>query len=249
MLKKNTIGFAVIPNNILKDNRLSMKARFLWAFINDKPEGWDFSARRMGQELGTGEKAVKSGLKELQECGYLSFEAKMDENGKFNGQEYILTDQLTNDTVAEGTDPGGTADGTPQNGTLRNGGGQNQKEEVSPKKSDVKVVKHKKNNKKNNVDSRETYNLDWTRRVRDGDEDVSDIAQFYEVNESFIRDVADDLFNYVESTGRTYKNHKATLRNWIKRQKSKPKRHQSPPNNNGPLVLEETNIDDLKPDV
>ena len=123
MLKKSTIGFAVIPNTILKDNRLSMKARFLWAFINDKPEGWDFSAKRIAEELGTGEKSVKTGMKELQECGYLSFEAKMDKAGRFSGQNYILTDGIEEHPQTDASN-----NGAPQIGGVSIGGGQNQTE-------------------------------------------------------------------------------------------------------------------------
>ena len=80
--------------------------------------------------------------------------------------------------------------------------------------------------KKKNVDN---FDLNWVRRVRDGKEDVSDIVESYKVEDERIREIADELVNYVESTGKAYENHKATLRNWIRRKKSGDSTHKKNP--------------------
>jgi hypothetical protein len=80
--------------------------------------------------------------------------------------------------------------------------------------------------KKKNVDN---FDLNWVKRVQDGEEDVSDLEESYEVEDDRIREIADELVNYVESTGKAYKNHKATLRNWIRRKKRGDSAHKKNP--------------------
>lgn len=48
-------------------------------------------------------------------------------------------------------------------------------------------------------------------------EDVLDVANDYQTTEAFVRSKLDDLQNYCNSKGKTYKDYKATLRNWVKR--------------------------------
>ena len=54
------------------DDRLSLKAKGLWAYMKSKPGNWDFSAKRIAMESRDETKSVQRGMKELEECGYLS---------------------------------------------------------------------------------------------------------------------------------------------------------------------------------
>lgn len=49
------------------------------------------------------------------------------------------------------------------------------------------------------------------------EEDVAEIANQYQVNPSAVWSKVDDIKNYCESKGVKYKDYKATLRNWVKR--------------------------------
>lgn len=64
-------NFAQIHNAALADGRLSFKARGILAFLLSRPPGWKTSAERLAKSGIDGERAVKSGLKELEAHGYL----------------------------------------------------------------------------------------------------------------------------------------------------------------------------------
>lgn len=64
-------NFAQIHNAALADGRLSFKARGILAFLLSRPPGWKTSAERLARSGPDGERAVKSGLKELEALGYL----------------------------------------------------------------------------------------------------------------------------------------------------------------------------------
>ena len=64
-------NFAQIHNAALADGRLSFKARGILAFLLSRPPGWKTSAERLARSGTDGERAVKSGLKELEALGYL----------------------------------------------------------------------------------------------------------------------------------------------------------------------------------
>lgn len=64
-------GFTQVPNWILNDPELSLKAKALWAFLASKPTGWNFSAERIAAQNQDGKEAIGSGLRELERAGLL----------------------------------------------------------------------------------------------------------------------------------------------------------------------------------
>lgn len=68
---KLEVPFTQIANSVLNDKRLSLKAKGLFSYLYSKPDGWDFSSKRIALQSTDGEASVLSGLKELEECGYL----------------------------------------------------------------------------------------------------------------------------------------------------------------------------------
>jgi hypothetical protein len=82
--------FATIHNSVAQSNRLSLKAKGLYVYIQSKPDDWDFSAERISKEVKEGIRAVKSGLKELENVGLLKRIPKKEQNGKWAGYDYIL---------------------------------------------------------------------------------------------------------------------------------------------------------------
>jgi hypothetical protein len=69
--RKNEVPFVQISNHILYMEGLSFKAKGLFAYIQAKPDVWSFNYKRIAYETGTGEKAILSGLKELEEHALL----------------------------------------------------------------------------------------------------------------------------------------------------------------------------------
>ena len=71
ILKKPYIGFTQVLNELLNDERISFKAKGLYAFLMSKPDGWDFETRRISKQSRDGVESVSSGLRELEKFGYL----------------------------------------------------------------------------------------------------------------------------------------------------------------------------------
>jgi hypothetical protein len=82
--------FATIHNSVAQSNKLSLKAKGLYVYIQSKPDDWDFSAERISKEIKEGIRAVKSGLKELENVDLLKRIPKKEQNGKWAGYDYIL---------------------------------------------------------------------------------------------------------------------------------------------------------------
>lgn len=85
-------NFAQIHNAALADGRLSFKARGILAFLLSRPPGWHTSAERLAKSGIDGERAVKSGLKELEEHGYLQRSRRHAPDGTWI-HEQVITDQ------------------------------------------------------------------------------------------------------------------------------------------------------------
>lgn len=84
-IKRIETNFTQVSNNILKDNRLTWKAKGVFAYLYSKPDDWDFSTERMKFDSFDGREALLSGLKELETLGYL--QRKRFASGKM---EYVL---------------------------------------------------------------------------------------------------------------------------------------------------------------
>ncbi|QGJ92855.1 helix-turn-helix DNA binding domain protein [Arthrobacter phage Pureglobe5] len=88
-------NFAQIHNAALADGRLSFKARGILAYLLSRPPGWKTSADRLAQSGVDGERAIKSGLKELEEFGYLTRTRTHDPASGTFIHNQIVTDQPT----------------------------------------------------------------------------------------------------------------------------------------------------------
>jgi len=71
MLVKLTVPFAQVPNELLCDSELTADAKALWAYMQSKPDGWDFSADRIQDDFKEGRKVILGALNLLEETGWL----------------------------------------------------------------------------------------------------------------------------------------------------------------------------------
>jgi hypothetical protein len=83
--------YSVIPNDLVNSDQISLKAKGLFAYIQSKPDGWDFSAERIANHIKEGLQSVSSALKELEKSGYLVREKRQNEWGHWD-VEYILNE-------------------------------------------------------------------------------------------------------------------------------------------------------------
>lgn len=86
--------FTVLQNQMLRDKRLSLRTKGLFAVMLSRPGTWQFSVAGLSSFTGAGRDAVRSGLRELREAGYLTLEKQSHgEHGKFAGSVYILHEE------------------------------------------------------------------------------------------------------------------------------------------------------------
>ena len=90
-----TKNYTIINNTCLRDERLSLKAKGLFALMFSLPENWDYSVEGLVSICKEEESAVKSTLKELKQCGYLVVYKKMPNETKTGRieYEYIIYEQ------------------------------------------------------------------------------------------------------------------------------------------------------------
>ena len=75
-------NFVVMDKTGLEDPNLSFKAKGLLAYLLSKPDNWYCHSKHLAKVGQDGISAVKSGLKELREQGYLEKRKIRDKKGK-----------------------------------------------------------------------------------------------------------------------------------------------------------------------
>jgi DNA-binding Lrp family transcriptional regulator len=85
-------SFTIIPNAWLRDPALSAKAKGILCYIASHAQGYELSFRQMQKEMSDGETALRTGLAELEESGYLTRVRTRDEAGRLGVYEYALGD-------------------------------------------------------------------------------------------------------------------------------------------------------------
>lgn len=88
-VEKNN-NYTVISNYHLRDTNLSLKTIGLLSLILSLPETWDYSQAGLAAICKDGEDSIRSGLKELEQYGYLVRERERDENGRMRGIVYHI---------------------------------------------------------------------------------------------------------------------------------------------------------------
>jgi len=91
LIIKNKYGIA--PNELLNNDKLSLKAKGMFTFLQSKPDNWKFSVKRIGIQNLDGKSSIGVALKELEKYGVLCRRSTKDSNGKWNGYDYILSEK------------------------------------------------------------------------------------------------------------------------------------------------------------
>ena len=76
-------NFSVISNSVIRDTRLSYRARGVLLEILSRPDNWRVSADSLARSGSEGRHAVLTALKELREVGYMRTERLRKDNGQF----------------------------------------------------------------------------------------------------------------------------------------------------------------------
>lgn len=78
-----TANFSLISNAVIRDERLSFRARGILLEILSRPDNWSVSADSLARNGKEGRSAVLTALKELRAVGYMKTEKLRLKNGQF----------------------------------------------------------------------------------------------------------------------------------------------------------------------
>ena len=90
-VNNKTKGFDSIPRDLVYDNELSDRARFLYVYMACKPDGWEFFQETMAKELRYGRETLRKYLDELISAGWITEEEQQKgPDGKFAALDYTI---------------------------------------------------------------------------------------------------------------------------------------------------------------
>lgn len=90
--KKQNETFTIVSNKVIKDDKLSFKARGLFIYLWSQPENWDYYETEVVKHTTDGLASLKSGLKELENNGYLKRYRNRDESGQLKESVWTLSE-------------------------------------------------------------------------------------------------------------------------------------------------------------
>lgn len=92
--------FTQIPNDWLRDERLSLKAKGLLAQLLSHADGWSLSMATLAKANHCGKDAIRSAVRELEESGYLARVQNRSDGGEFADTLWV-----TSSPIAENPTP------------------------------------------------------------------------------------------------------------------------------------------------
>ena len=89
---KHKSEYALIPNAVVNDIRLSFEARGLLLYLLAKPEDWCVRAADLCKQGGIGRNKAYRLLSDLEKAGYLVRERGREDSGRFGALDYVVFD-------------------------------------------------------------------------------------------------------------------------------------------------------------
>jgi hypothetical protein len=82
--------YVIIDKTGVNDTRLSWKARGLLCYLLSKPDDWKVNVKHLANQGPDGERATRSGLKELERYGYMVTRPVRDDKGRITEWEHNI---------------------------------------------------------------------------------------------------------------------------------------------------------------
>lgn len=92
LIKKTDGNYTHVNNQVLRDSRLTWKARGIFIYMWSQADNWNFYVSELAKHAADGEDSLQSGLKELERFGYLIRKPSQNKSGVFDGMEWVLVD-------------------------------------------------------------------------------------------------------------------------------------------------------------
>ena len=90
---KRTKNYTVMSNIHLRDKRLSLKAKGLLSQMLSLPDNWDYTLRGLAAINREQVDAIRQGVRELEEQGYVVRRRLRDEEGHMGKTEYCIYEE------------------------------------------------------------------------------------------------------------------------------------------------------------
>jgi len=91
--------FTMADNQYITDPNLTAKAKGILLYMLSRPDDWTFYMSEIKQHFSDGESAIRSGIKELIEAGYIERSMIQNEQGRFEGYCYDIFERPQIKTV------------------------------------------------------------------------------------------------------------------------------------------------------
>lgn len=93
--RKVRSNFTTLPNDLIRDSRISWKALGILVYVLSLPDYWRLRLSHLAEakEVSSGRDATRAGLKELQKAGYLHIQRERGERGMFTRTTWLVTDR------------------------------------------------------------------------------------------------------------------------------------------------------------
>ena len=100
-LRKNKNPYGSSPRKLLEDKNISLKAKGIYAFMECKIDGWNFTASSMATQLKESRKTILAAMQELKATGWLTYHKNKDGSGVYELiGNYVISPKSENDTMA-----------------------------------------------------------------------------------------------------------------------------------------------------
>lgn len=227
---KKTRDFTVMSNTHLRDRSLSFKAKGVLSFMLSLPEDWNYSVEGLALFAADGRDAVNTAIRELSAAGYVERSQSHDERGRMAGYEYVVHETPIR-PGAEGPRAGNPSTGNPPTDSPSTGGPST----GNPRQQNTEGQSTKEPTTEGPITEEA-----GARRGRPGKSGQprhrhgaygnvlladADLAKLEAEFPADWQERVERLDEYMESTGKRYKNHLATIRSWAR---SDAKREKAP---------------------
>lgn len=93
MIKKYDKNYTIVSNDVVRDAELSWKAKGIFVYLWSMPDDWDFYEIEVSKHATDGRSSLRSGLKELEDKGYMKRKRVRNDKGQVSSSYWELYDK------------------------------------------------------------------------------------------------------------------------------------------------------------
>ena len=100
----------ILDQQLIRDSRLSWKARGIFSYLWSQSDEWEFNEIEVARHAPDGRDSLRTGLKELEDAGYLDRKRLRDGKGRVGSSKWVLHEKpmLKNRTLEKSMQDNGT---------------------------------------------------------------------------------------------------------------------------------------------